>query len=120
MVNAKEGLSLVSAVIPLLNSEHDDELPDLPQSLCFLEGVKRWSDVLSVDTATEHRLRPVWFSHRVSAAGADAVNCLCLIWVWTSSARRRLFPSCRRTPAQRRRLARVWAIHMLLNVSASL
>lgn len=37
--HAKE--QLISAVIALLNSECDNALPDLPQYLCFLRGVKK-------------------------------------------------------------------------------
>lgn len=40
MINVNEGLSLISAVIPMLNSECDDELPDLLISLLSGRGKK--------------------------------------------------------------------------------
>lgn len=38
-VSAKEWLTLVSAIVPLIKSEYDNVLQDLPRFSCFLEGV---------------------------------------------------------------------------------
>lgn len=58
-------------------------------------------------------LRPAWFSHRESTAGADAGNCLGLIWVPTSSAFWLSFLWVYPKSA----LGSGQAVHMLVNVS---
>lgn len=114
-INANEWMILVSAVTPLLHSECDPSTPP-PVPLLFGSSEKdgkmgtQWTKCAPVASG----LTPVWFSHRESTAGADAVNCLGLIWVSTSSARSLLFPSCGHTPNQHRGLARLF---MLVNVS---
>lgn len=115
-VIANEWMNLVSAVTPLLHSECDpSRSPSVP--LLFGSSEKdgkmgtQWTKCAPV---VGSGLRPAWFSYRESKAGADAVNCLGLIWVSTSSARILLFPSCGHTPYQHRGLSRLF---MLVNVS---
>lgn len=110
-ISASEWMTLVSAVIPLLDSECDSALPGPLQFLCFLGAVKKMAKC-ALSGENVHQWLQGWDqrgSHtgKESTAGADAVNGLCLIWVRTSSARSLLFPSCGHTPNQHRCLARL-------------
>lgn len=81
-------MTLVSAVIPLLHSECDSQRtsrsPPVPLLLGSSEEDGKMGTQGTKCAPVASGLRPAWFSHRESTAGADAVNYLGFICVPTS------------------------------------